>query len=669
MAFGVPVFWGEHKPDCYEVIQEGETESHIVDHVRELAQLGCYEPVRSQYPRCVLPAFSRFSSNKLRTIIDSRGPNHNVVDLKFTLLTNVNFCELLVDGAVLITSDFSKCWHQLRMLPQDTLYYCIRIVKDGFVRYFRPTAKTFGQNHVPFAITKLVAVITNLINKFALCAFWIDDGIIRAGNTNDRNWRETVNKVRFFVAWLFTVLCFCTNEKSDFQAWFEKEWVGTFNGANGTFPTARKVIKLCSLLSEITERNKISLSQCQSIYGKFVAYMGTNRRNPFFKVITSYLKNTISLLETRMEADPFLFLSEKWDSWVRLSTRLLLDTFVLRRKKPIKGCKPFFIVVDASNVGGGVVILDPSDPSFHTQAPTPLFQCADLLPRSHRAFVFNSKVEASSTDCERITLLLLGIRVARTFLESRYPNTPKFLNIRTDSSALEAQVNLANSNTTKVILDVHKIWEELADWNHPWSLEHHKRDEPLAKLADELTRAYYPSLNPSGFRVIRSWLPPVRFRIRKVPLPDLLCRFSIDLPDGDILMIPLQLPDAVYIQIIAILRALRPYAILMPKLKVAIGALSPVYKQVFELDFRCFFKPHPSFKVHNKRYSLFLGPDPTIDDVTPSSGVRSRHGEDVRLRSGTKVLSPDDPSGAQLGGDNGLQDEAGTDLEQGKTPV
>ena len=131
--------------------------------------------------------------------------------------------------------------------------------------------------------------------------------------------------------------------------------------------------------------------------------MGTTRRNPFFEVISSYVQHTISALETRFGSNPSLFLSEDGISWARLSSRLLLDTFVLKRRKSIAGCKPFFIVADASIITVSVVISDPFDPSFHTPSPTPLFQRADLLQRSHRTFVFNNTLEPSLTDCERIT--------------------------------------------------------------------------------------------------------------------------------------------------------------------------------------------------------------------------------------------------------------------------
>ena len=151
IAFGIPVFWGGVLPHHYEVINDMKdgkwvnSEQGIIKHVEALAALGCYEPVLFKYVKCVLPLFLRYSSNKMRCIQDCRGVNLHVIDFKFSLKTSENFCELLSPGSIIITSDFSKCWHQLRHLPKDSLYYCLRIIKHNTPYYFRPTAKTLGR--------------------------------------------------------------------------------------------------------------------------------------------------------------------------------------------------------------------------------------------------------------------------------------------------------------------------------------------------------------------------------------------------------------------------------------------------------------------------------------------------------------------------------------------
>ena len=161
VAFGIPVFWTHARPEPCEVAHDFDhgvpVDSHpeVKKSIFDFVKLGCLLPVRRRHALAICPLFARESGNKIRCIHDLRYVNRFILKLRFTLTTAVNFCRL-------------------------SLYFCMKIIHNKKPMYFRPNGKTFGESDVPFAITVLVKYVTDVFNRFTICSFWIDDGIIVA---------------------------------------------------------------------------------------------------------------------------------------------------------------------------------------------------------------------------------------------------------------------------------------------------------------------------------------------------------------------------------------------------------------------------------------------------------------------------------------------------------
>ena len=117
IAFGIPVFWTDLRPETFEVQHEFKKgtprNSHpeIIKQMQSFHKLGCLLPIRRNFTLGCAPLFTRESSGKIRCIHDLRYVNRFILALKFTLTTTVNFCALCVLGTVFLTTDFSKRTH------------------------------------------------------------------------------------------------------------------------------------------------------------------------------------------------------------------------------------------------------------------------------------------------------------------------------------------------------------------------------------------------------------------------------------------------------------------------------------------------------------------------------------------------------------------------------
>ena len=276
------------------------------------------------------------------------------------------------------------------------------------------------------------------------------------------------------------------------------------------------------------------------------------------------------------------------------------------------------------NIGGGLAICC-QNPQRPSEQPSILFETAMSLPDSHRAIFFDPSFEASSTDNERLMLLRLGIQTARRVLELRYPSHKKFLDIRTDSSALEHQVNLANSRHLKVTVEVAKILKTLREWGHPWSLTHHKRDQPIAKLADALTRIFYPPLSPRGKKKICRYLG-FKPRYAHIDPTQLIVHAKLPHtssgPSPTVYVLPMNLNMTMYCEALAKLTVLKPQLVLCPFLKLVSGALQVKYHLKVKLLVHDFLPQHTECSFPLIPHGFYvLGTSPQARYVPP--GTRS----------------------------------------------
>ena len=152
-----------------------------------------------------------------------------------------DFCTLAASGSVFIITDFSSCLHQSHHLIKDMRFFAFRTIENSHSKYWLPQGKTFGESDFPFAITYIVSFITCAFDLSTLCAFWIDDGIIKVDNFHDKNWEDVASCIRSFIATLFSALCLLVNQKCDFQPSIEKTWVGLWNTAESNFIKAAKL--------------------------------------------------------------------------------------------------------------------------------------------------------------------------------------------------------------------------------------------------------------------------------------------------------------------------------------------------------------------------------------------------------------------------------------------
>ena len=596
IAFGIPVFWTDMKPQVFEVKHDEHhgkpKNSHpeILSQMEKFHELGCLLPIRRKYVRGCAPLFTRFSSNKVRCIHDLRYVNRFILSLKFTLTTAINFCALCAAGTVFITTDFSKAWHQLRHLLCDSLFFCMKIIKNHTAQYFRPNGKTFGESDVPFAITVLVKYVTDVFNLFTICSFWIDDGIIAASNTNRPNWRTEASRTRSFTAWIFGKLCFKLNTKCDLSPQIEKDWVGCWNSAEFVYTKATKIQKVAQVLQNIITASKITYGQAQSLCGKVSTFCQQNTSDPSLKILLSVLTTVVRLFNedpTKHQKSDSFNISPQFLTWCDLFlTKLQKHLRIKSHPKEPTPTTRVIITCDASNIGGGLAIYKEDQLIFET---------ALSLPPTHILSSGRAELEPSSTDNERLILLKLALETAKAALHQKLPHQQFFADIRTDSLPLVFQSMGTSLKTPAIIYDIQNVFEFLENWKVPYSINHHKREHLLAKIADQNSRIYFPQFTPESKRTLHNLCG--KRTLLQLDVTNLLLKPSQYISDirFKTIFIPLNLSNTLYAKIFSHLTKFhKSNKLLVPKIKQLVATLHHHFTAKFTFSPSSFFNPHPT---------------------------------------------------------------------------
>ena len=251
-----------------------------------------------------------------------------------------------------------------------------------------------------------------------------------------------------------------------------------------------------------------------------------------------------------------------------------------------------------------------------------------ILPDSHRAIVFDPSFEGSSTDDERLVLLLLGIKTARPVLQERHSRMSKFLDIRTNSSALECQVNLGNSRHLKVSVEVPEILRTMRDWGHLWSLSHHKGTNQLLKRQTRSQQIFFfPPLSRRGHRKIQKHLKCTFQLIKTDPTQPIVHSTLPTAPTGDksvVYVFPMNLSMTMYYEALAKLTVLKPQFVLCPFLKLVSGALQVRYYLKCKILTSDFKPQHPECSSSIIPHGFYvLGEADQAGPMPPSSEIAS----------------------------------------------
>ena len=227
--------------------------------------------------------------------------------------------------------------------------------------------KTFGESDVPFAITVLVKFVTDVFNLFTICSFWIDDGIIVASNTNNKNWITEAETIRQFTVWMFSNLCLKMNERCDLKPTFEKPWVGCFNSANFVYTKAKKILQVADIFLEIIQSGTIKFSQAEKLHGKISHLCDQNSRDPSLRIMKSILNTVVRLFNedpTQEKKSDTFYVSQGFADWCvtflnKMSSHLHLKTLdkpfiisiisFLRQPNPSRFLTPSKVILQPLN--------------------------------------------------------------------------------------------------------------------------------------------------------------------------------------------------------------------------------------------------------------------------------------------------------------------------------
>ena len=593
VAFGIPVFWFFQRPPPFEVKPESkngkweDSTDTTKATVQKFLDLQFILPVQRKFVHCCAPIFDRESSGSKRSIHDLRFINRFIMKINFSLFTAFNFCNLAMDGAVFIVTDFSKCWHQIKHLAQDMKYFVFRTVSEGNAQYWLPLGKTFGESDVPFAITELVSYLTALFNLFTLCSFWVDDGIIKVGNMRDKNWFNVASRIRIFAAKAFSKLCLIVNDKCDFQPSIEKPWVGLWNSGGSTFLKAEKIENFGSVLLNIIQKRRITHAQALMLKGKITSFGLGLETSYQLKILNSLLKSVVHILDGSPKSAS-LPISQNFGSWGISILNILLSS--LNPASPNSDGLEYqhvSIACDASNIGGGLVIT-------HNEAP--VFESSIELPPSHRAFSDLNAWESSSTDNERFVFEKLALQASKAFLDQYLSTEAIFLKIFTDSLPLAVQLNTFKLKSLRASIECQDIIKFLERWGHPYEIHFHHRESPLAKLADANTRYFVPSFLSHSFETFKNLTKNKRFRNINITKALLSPKdyYTADVCE----IIPLNLTSTLYTEIFKSLNQFSncPF-ILCPKITHLKSVLQPAYTVLFEFSKQAFASSPHSFAI------------------------------------------------------------------------
>ena len=593
VAFGIPVFWFFNRPPPFEVRPHSkngkwEDSSEItIKSVQKFLDLQFIVPLLRQYMHCCAPLFDRQSSGSWRCIHDLRFINRFIMKINFTLFTAFNFCNLAADGAVFIVTDFSKCWHQLKHLSKDMKYFVFRTVENGQVKYWLPLGKTFGESDVPFQITELISYVTALFSLFTLCSFWIDDGIIQVGNVNEENWKRLASRIRIFTAKIFSKLCLIVNDKCDFQPSIEKPWVGLWNAGRSTFLKAEKLEAFGTLLIQIMNKRRITLTQAQTLQGKINSFSLGLRDSYRLKILNSLLKSIIQILDEQptLSSVP---ISDNFGPWVvHLLNILLLSLSQKELDSDLSDLRQIFIACDASNIGGGLVI--------ESEGKT-LFESSQPLPISHILHSNMTQLESSSTDNERFIFEDLALKTSKAFLDKTFPDELLFLKIFTDSLPLAVQLNTFRLKSLRASLESDRIMNFLEAWGMPFQIHYHPRTKELASKADANTRYFVPTLKNTFQEIFNKLSGGKPFRFINIS-EALLCPKSY-FSDSFCEIIPQNLTTTLYTSLFQVIsrHCTCPY-IFCPKLSILNSVLFPKYSILFAFSPKSFHACDHSFSI------------------------------------------------------------------------
>ena len=450
----------------------------------------------------------------------------------------------------------------------------MKIIHNKKPMYFRPNGKTFGESDVPFAITVLVKYVTDVFNRFTICSFWIDDGIIVASNTNDKNWISEAETVRQFTVWMFSNLCLKMNEKCDLTPSFEKPWVGCFNSANFVYTKAAKILKLANIFLEIIKSGVIKFGQAEQLQGKISHLCSQNSRDPSLKIMKSIFTTVVRLFNedpTKSKKTDTFYVSQGFVDWCikflnKMSSHLhlkSLDPKFVPEKRVVVAC-------DASNVGSGLAI-------YHLDKL--IFETAKPLPTSHILQSNIATLESASTDTERLTFLELALKDASKALAQLFPDSDFLVDIRTDSLPLVYQSMCSRLKTPLILHDMSKIFDFLQDWGVHYTINHHPRDAIFATKADANSRIYFPELKIASFRILSNFTHKRNFE--KIDITRLLLHTEAYLKSISykVIFVPMNLSSTLYAKILPKLLQLdtrKANFLFMPKLK---NIVSPFYKK------------------------------------------------------------------------------------------
>ena len=98
-------------------------------------------------------------------------------------------------------------------------------------------------------------------------------------------------------SFLFNGLCLHTNPSSDLQPSIEKPWVGCQISHDGPFPLFSKLEKFSGILQGVLNSKILSLKTAQTLQGKIIHLAGQNFRNLQLRILLSFLKVAILLME------------------------------------------------------------------------------------------------------------------------------------------------------------------------------------------------------------------------------------------------------------------------------------------------------------------------------------------------------------------------------------
>ena len=500
----------------------------------------------TKFIKCAAPRFviaQRIGINKfkLRMIANERFLNYRLPHRSFKLPTPWNVIKRL-DG-LLFSIDLSKAYFQIPMYWAHRPFFGGQFVgKNG--RRFLFNSWPFGLSSAPYLcqlLTSMVAKFIQRVTGFQTFVF-LDDFLIQVATGQEEPSKAELERRVSWVLRVFKELGLLINSKSQLFPASELLWLGRYlnTGLKRTFPSEVRLHKFCELAVDLAKLKTATVHQLQTVVGVFRDIAPKHCRilaRPFDLAITNAFLDMGIASPTQEDYAHFAQMKIPFGEDAKQLLQIwACDIITSMAVNPgqIAPTEEVFLATDASEKLGGFLYLSArkGEHRFHplaeqaTQDQFKQFTKGFLaLPQWMHVDVEAPKRGQPSSMIRELAAVLAAVRKILMRRKKRSGGV-KFW-VLTDNKGLADTFDRFKAKTPlqlQYLMDFYAFLPENVEINVKW----HSREEPLAKMADQLSKVMAIFLKPELKANIRSHLqsPPLEY-LQQIPLyvdPEGMCK-------------------------------------------------------------------------------------------------------------------------------------------------